>query len=47
MVWDSLAIENPLKMMKNTSYFSFKAFFALKLFNILSWLFGHVEKRLD
>ena len=25
-------------------HFTSKAFFVLKLFNFLSWLFGHVEK---
>ena len=31
-----LAIERPLKMMKNTFYFTSKAFFALKIFKVLS-----------
>ena len=30
-------------MMKNV-YFIFKALFVLKIFEFLSWLFGHVEK---
>ena len=34
-------------MMKNAFYFNIKALFVLKLFKFLSWLFGHVEKRLD
>ena len=35
------------KMMKNTSYFILKCLFVLKIFKFLSWLFGHVDKRLD
>ena len=31
-------------MMKNDFYFILKAFFVLKIFKLLSWLFGHVEK---
>ena len=42
-----LATENPLKMMKNAFYFTLKALFILNIFKCLSWLFGHVEKRLD
>ena len=42
-----LAAESPSKMMKNAFYFTLKAFFILKIFKFLSWLFGHVEKRLD
>ena len=42
-----LAAESSLKMMKNTSYFTSKALFVLKIFKFLSWLFGHVSKRLD
>ena len=30
--------------MKNAFYSIVKAFFVLKIFNFLSWLFGHVEK---
>ena len=37
-------IESPLKIMKNAFYFMLKAFFVLKIFKVLSWLFGHVEK---
>ena len=37
-------IENPLKMMKNASYFILKALFILKIFKHLSQLFGHVGK---
>ena len=36
--------EKPLKMMKNPFYFILKALFVLKIFNLLSWLFGHVVK---
>ena len=36
--------DSPSKMMKNASDFILKAFFVLKLFRFLSWLFRHVEK---
>ena len=42
-----LATESPLKMMKTAFYFTLKALFLFKIFKLLSWLFGHVEKRLD
>ena len=42
-----LAAESPLKMMKNASYFTLKAFFLLKIFKLLCWLFGQVKKQLD
>ena len=42
-----LAIESPLKMMKNVFYFTSKALFVLKIFKFLSWLFGHVAKWFD
>ena len=32
--------------MKNAFYFILKALLILKIFTFLSWLFGHVEKRL-
>ena len=35
-VGDNLAVESPLKMMKNTFYFTSKAFFVLKIFKFLS-----------
>ena len=38
--------ESPLKMKKN-AYFILKALFVPKIFKFLSWLFGHIEKRLD
>ena len=38
-----LATESPLKMMKNASYFTLKAPIVLKLFIILSWLYGDVK----
>ena len=38
-------IESPLKMIKNAFYFILKAFFVLKIFKFLSWLFGHAEKK--
>ena len=34
-------------MIKNASYFTLKAPFILKIFKLLSWNFGHVEKQLD
>ena len=34
--------ENPFKMMKIAFYFILKALFVLKIFKLLSWLFGHV-----
>ena len=37
-----LATESTLHMMKNVFYFTLKALFILKMFKILSWLFGHV-----
>ena len=42
-----LAIENHLKMMKNTFYFMLKSLFVLEIFAFLPNLFGYVEKRLD
>ena len=42
-----LAAESPLKMMKNAFYFMSKVSFVLKIFSFLSWLFGHLAKRLD
>ena len=42
-----LEIESPLKMMKNTFYFTSKALFVLKIFKCFSWLFDHVGKRHD
>ena len=41
------AAESPLKMMKNAFYFRSKALFVLKIFKFLSWISGHVVKRLD
>ena len=42
-----LATESPLKMMKNALYFTLTVLFVLKMFKFLSWIFHHVEKRLD
>ena len=43
-----LATESPLKVMKYAFYFTLKAVFVLKIFKLLSWLFGQIEeKRLD
>ena len=39
--------EKPLKMMKNAFHFILKAPFIPKIYKFSSWLFGHVEKRLD
>ena len=43
-VWDNFW---HLKKMKNALYFTSKALFIIKIFKFLSWLFGHVGKRLD
>ena len=37
---------SPLKLMKNAFYFILKDIFVLKIFKVLSWLFGHVKKGL-
>ena len=42
-----MANESVLKMMKNAFHFTLKALFVLKIFKILSWFFGHVEKQLE
>ena len=42
-----LATEILLKMIKSAFYFMSKALFVPKIFKFLSWLFGHVSKRLD
>ena len=42
-----LATDHPLKIMKNSFYFTSKALFFLKIFKFLFWFFGHVAKRLD
>ena len=42
-----MATESPLKVMKNAFYLTLKAFFVLKRFKFLCWLFGQVEKRID
>ena len=42
-----LATESLLKTVRNAFYFTLKALFVLQIFKILSWLFGHVTKRLD
>ena len=34
-------------MMKNAFYFNLKALTVVKITKFLSWLFDHVEKRLD
>ena len=36
--------DSPSKLMKNAFYFILKVLFVLKIFKLLSWLFGHVEK---
>ena len=45
--WQFLATESFLKMIKNAFYFTSKVLFVLKIFKILSWLFGHAAKRLE
>ena len=42
-----LTTESFLEMMKNAFYFMLEAYFVPKVFKILSFLFGHVGKRLD
>ena len=42
-----LATESSLKVMQKGFYFILKAFFVLKIFKSLSYIFGHVKKRLD
>ena len=39
--------ESPLKMIKNAFYFILKALLVLKIFKLLSWLFGHINKLLE
>ena len=39
-----LATEIPLKLMKNTFYFTSEALFVLNIFNFLSWLFWSCNK---
>ena len=36
--------ESPLKMVKNIFYFILRALFDLKMFKLLSWLFGDIGK---
>ena len=42
-----LTTKNPLKLMENAFYFTWKALFILKIFKLLSWLYGQVDKWLD
>ena len=46
-LWQFLAIESPLKVVKNAFYFTSKALFVLKISNFFSWLIGHVATQLD
>ena len=39
-----LITESPLKMIKNTFYFTLKALFVLKIFKFFFLFFSHVEK---
>ena len=39
--------KSPLKVIENAFYFTLKALFVLKIFKVLSSIFGHVEKRFD
>ena len=41
-----LANESPLKVMKNAFYFILKVLVFLKISKFLSWLVGHVKRRL-
>ena len=36
--------KSPLKMMESSLHFMSKAFYVLKIFKFLSWIFGHVGK---
>ena len=40
----AFALISPLKMIKNAFYIILKAYFVLKLFEFLFWIFGQVEK---
>ena len=42
-----LAAESPLKMIKNYFYLILKVLSVLKIFTLLSWLFGVLGKRLE
>ena len=42
-----LPTKSPLKMIKNTFYFTWKALLVLKIFQFLLWIFGYVIKRVD
>ena len=42
-----LATESLFRIIKNAFYFTLKTYFVLKIFKFLSWLFGHIEKRLN
>ena len=42
-----LATESPLRMMKNSFYFTLEAFFVLKMFNFVLDFFDHVGKRVN
>ena len=48
-VWDNFwqLKAHPLKMIKYGFYFTSKALSVFKIFEFLSWLFGHVAERLD
>ena len=39
-----VAVQSPLKMMKNDFYFTSKALFVLNIFKLLSLLSGHLAK---
>ena len=39
--------KSPIKLIKNAFYITLKALFVLKVLKFLSWLFGHVGKRLE
>ena len=39
--------ESPLKLLKNAFYFTLKALFVLKIFTFLSWLSGHVFRKVN
>ena len=45
-LWQFLATESPLKMMKN-DFFSLKVLLFFEIFTFLFLLFGHAGKRVD
>ena len=47
-IWNNFwQLKDLLKLMKNAFYITLKALLVIKKFVYLSWIFGHVRKRLD